>query len=203
MIRINLLPHREEKRKARREQFFALLGVVAIAVVLIWFLGFSAINGYIKSQNAKNKFLEKEIEVLKKEIAEISSLKEQTDALLKRKQVIESLQGNRSETASVFDELLKRVPDGVRLLNYAQNGANISLSGESVSEARVSALMRNLEESLLFQAVSPLEIRAVTAKDGRQVFGFQMKMVIERPATGKEELATVGGAKVKKSGGGK
>lgn len=201
MIRINLLPHREEKRKARREQFFALLGVVVIAVALIWFLGFSAINGYIKSQNAKNKFLEKEIEVLKKEIAEISSLKEQTDALLKRKQVIESLQGNRAETASMFDEMLKRVPDGVRLLSYAQNGPSISLSGESVSEARVSTLMRNLEESLLFQAVNPLEIRAVTAKDGRQVFGFQMKMVIERPAT--EEPVAVGGAKGKKAGGGK
>lgn len=180
MIRINLLPHREEKRKARRQQFYAVLGLLAALAGVIWFLGFSVINGYISSQQAKNDFLNKEIEGLKKEIAEISSLKEQTDALLKRKQVIESLQGNRAETASIFDELLKRVPDGVRLASYSQNGGNVDLVGESVSEARVSALMRSLEESTLFQGVTPLEIRATTTKDGRQMFSFQMKLAIER-----------------------
>ncbi|QDX79916.1 hypothetical protein B9N43_00805 [Denitratisoma sp. DHT3] len=187
MIRINLLPHREEKRKARRQQFYAMLGLLAGLAAVVWFVGFSIINGYIGSQQAKNDFLVREIEGLKKEIAEISSLKEQTDALLKRKQVIESLQGNRAETASIFDELLKRVPDGVRLLTYSQSGGNVDLTGESASEARVSALMRNLEESPLFQSVTPLEIRAITAKDGRQIFGFQMKMAIERAAVEKDD----------------
>lgn len=187
MIRINLLPHREEKRKARRQQFYAMLGLLAGLAAVVWFVGFSIINGYIGSQQAKNDFLVREIEGLKKEIAEISSLKEQTDALLKRKQVIESLQGNRAETASIFDELLKRVPDGVRLLTYSQLGGNVDLTGESASEARVSALMRNLEESPLFQSVTPLEIRAITSKDGRQIFGFQMKMVIERAAVEKDD----------------
>lgn len=200
MIRINLLPHREEKRKSRRQQFYALMGLVVALVVLIWFLGFTAINGYIGNQNARNAFLEKEIEGLKKEIAEISSLKEQTDALLKRKQVIESLQGNRAEAARLFDELLRRVPEGVRLLSLNQNGITIDITGESVSEARVSTLMRSLEDSPLFQKANPVEIRAVAGKDGRQVFSFMLKMEIERPVPNADEKAAGAGAKSAKGG---
>ena len=182
MIRINLLPHREAKRKARREQFFALLGLVAVLAGVIWFLGYTAINRYIAVQEAKNAYIEKEIEVLKNDIAAIAKLKEETDALLKRKQVIESLQGSRAETARMFDELLRRVPDGIRLVNFTQAGSQFDISGESMSEALVSALMRSLEDSPLFQQVNPLEIRAATSANGRPIYTFLMKMAIERAA---------------------
>lgn len=182
MIRINLLPHREEKRKARRLQFYAFLGTVAVAAAIIWFLGFTAINRYISVQEAKNAFIEREIGDLKKQIEEISKLKEETDALLKRKQVIETLQGSRAETVRLFDEMLRRVPDGVRIVSFTQNGGQFDFSGESISEARVSNLMRNLEDSPMFQQVTPLEIRAATAGNGRPIYTFQMKMAIERPA---------------------
>ena len=180
MIRINLLPHREEKRKARRHQFYALLGALTIVAGFIWFMGFTIINSEIGTQQVKNEFLQKEIDVLKKDIEEIARLKEQTDALLKRKQVIESLQGNRAETLRIFDELLRRVPDGIRIANINQNGISIDLNGESVSEARVSSLMRNLEDSPIFQQVSAIEITAGAAASGRQIFLFQLKMQIER-----------------------
>ncbi|HEX5393155.1 MAG TPA: PilN domain-containing protein [Rhodocyclaceae bacterium] len=181
MIRINLLPHREEKRKARRQQFYAFLGLVTASAVVIWFLGFTAINRYISVQESKNAFIEKEINDLKKQIEEISKLKEETEALLKRKQVIETLQGNRAETVHLFDELLRRVPDGVRISTFTQNGVQFEMTGESVSEARVSTLMRNLEDSPMFQQVTPLEIRAATAANGRAIYAFQMRMSIERP----------------------
>lgn len=182
MIRINLLPHREEKRRARRQQFYAFLGLVAAAAGAIWFLGFSAINHSISLQQGKNAFIEKEITDLKKQIEEISKLKEETDALLKRRQVIETLQGNRAETVHVFDELLRKVPDGVRITSFSQAGDQFDIVGESVSEARVSSLMRNLEESPLFQQARPLEIRSGTAANGRAIYTFLMKVAIERPA---------------------
>lgn len=182
MIRVNLLPHREERRKARRQQFFALLGALVVLAGIVWFLGFSLISREISTQQAKNDFLQKEIDLLKKDIDEIARLREQTDALLKRKQVIESLQTNRAETLRMFDELLRRVPDGVRLLNLNQNGVNLDANGESISEARVSTLMRNLEDSPIFKGVSPIEIKAGTNASGRPVFLFQIKMQIERQA---------------------
>ena len=199
-MRINLLPHREEKRKARRQQFYALLGALAIVAGFIWFMGFTIIGSELGTQQVKNEFLQKEIDVLKKDIEEIARLKEQTDALLKRKQVIESLQGNRAETLRMFDELLRRVPDGVRIINLNQNVTNIDLNGESVSEARVSSLMRNLEDSPLFQQVSAVEIKAGAAANGRQIFLFQLKMQVERQAPAAADGKSIAGKSPAKDG---
>ncbi|HQO29193.1 MAG TPA: fimbrial protein, partial [Accumulibacter sp.] len=91
MIRINLLPHREERRRVRRQQFFALLGFVTVAVGLVVFVVYSIISSYIASQEARNDFLKREIAVLDKQIDQIKKLKEQSEALLDRKRVIESL----------------------------------------------------------------------------------------------------------------
>ena len=74
MIRINLLPHREEKRKAKRQQFYGLLGLVSILACLIVFLVYTIIDGYIVAQEAKNDFLKKEIVQLDKEIDQIKRL---------------------------------------------------------------------------------------------------------------------------------
>ena len=180
MIRVNLLPHREEKRKARRQQFYAVAGLLTVLAAVIWFLGFTAINGYIGAQEEANGYLEKEIGVLKKQIDEISSLKEQTDALLSRKQVIESLQGNRAETLTLFDELMHRVPDGVRIVSLSQDNQKIDITGESLSEARVSTLIRSLEDSPLLEHAVPIEIRAAASGNGNALFSFQLTVTISR-----------------------
>lgn len=194
MIRINLLPHRAEKRKARRQQFFALAALVMVAAGAIWFVGYTVINQYIAAQEAKNAFIEKEIEGLKKEIADIAKIKEETDALLKRKQVIESLQGNRAETPRLFDELLRRVPDGIRVTNFVQNGNQFDIEGQSISEARISTLMRNLEDSPMFQQITIGEIVASTFS-GRQIYTFKAKMAIERPTVAPDAAAQAKEAK--------
>jgi type IV pilus assembly protein PilN len=144
VIRINLLPHRAEKRKTLRQQFFALSGVVTVLAGLIWFVGFSYINGQIDRQSEKNTFLKSEIAVLDKQIEEIKKLKEQTDLMLSRKQVIEALQANRSETVHLFNELAKQLPSGISLRSIKQEGQKITLTGYAQSNARVSTLMHNL-----------------------------------------------------------
>jgi type IV pilus assembly protein PilN len=196
VIRVNLLPHREEKRKARRQQFIALAGLLTVLAAAIWFVGFSILNGYISGQQATNEYLEKEISVLTKQIEEISSLKAQTDALLARKRIIESLQGNRAETVTLLDELLRRVPDGVRLVSLNQDGQKLDLTGESLSEARVSTLIRSLEESPLLEHATPIEIRAISSGAGNALFSFQLSVMIskptEEPAKGKSGTAVKG-----------
>ncbi|MBU1236932.1 MAG: PilN domain-containing protein [Gammaproteobacteria bacterium] len=162
MIRINLLPHREEKRKARREQFYALSALMLVLGGVIWFLGFTIINGYLSSQESKNAFLKTEIAVLDKQIDEIKKLKEQTDALLARKRVIESLQANRAETVYLFNELARQVPAGVYLQSVKQVGSKVTLKGYAQSSARVSTLMRNLDESPLLEMPQLIEIKATT-----------------------------------------
>lgn len=179
MIRINLLPHREEKRKARREQFYALSALVLVLGGVIWFLGHSVINGYISSQESKNSFLKSEIAVLDKQIDEIKKLKEQTDALLARKQIIESLQANRAETVYLFNELARQVPAGIYLRSVKQSGATITLAGYAQSNARVSTLMRNLDESPLLERPELVEIKAATV-ERRRLSEFVLKASFTR-----------------------
>lgn len=179
MIRINLLPHREQARKDRRQQFISLSVLMVLAGAAIWFVGSTLIGSQIDAQNSSNDFLKREIASLDKEIAEIARLKEQTQSLLARKQVIESLQGNRTETVTVFNELLKQMPEGVFLKSLKQNGSNVIFVGISQSNARVSQLMRNLDASPIFEKPVLQEIKAVTYK-GRQVGEFILGVSIER-----------------------
>lgn len=179
MIRINLLPHREERRKALRQQFFALAALVTVLAGAIWFVGFTYIDTQIENQQAKNTFLKKEIAELDKQIEEIKKLKEQTDSLLARKQVIESLQANRSETVHLFNELARHLPGGVYLRSIKQDPQKITLIGFSQSNARVSTLMQNLDASPYLERPVLVEIKAVT-QGKRRMSEFIMLIHFER-----------------------
>lgn len=192
MIRINLLPHRAEKRKARREQFFALAGLMVVLGGVIWFLGFSILNGYISAQDSKNSFLKSEIAALDKQIDEIKKLKEQTNALLARKRVIESLQANRAETVYLFNELARQLPSGVYLRSVKQTGQKITLSGYAQSNARISTLMRNLDESPLLEKPDLVVIKAAMV-DRRRLSDFTLNVQISRQ-TADGTKAPAGGA---------
>ena len=181
MIRINLLPHREEKRKARRHQFYGLLGMVSVLAALIAFFAYTIIEGYISSQEEKNNFLKKEIAVLDKEIDQIKRLKEQTQALLARKQIIESLQRDRAEAVRLLSELAKQMPEGVYVRSIKQDGVKIALSGYAQSSARVSTLMRNIEASPWLEKPLLVEIKAVTV-DKRRLNEFSMSASLKRAA---------------------
>lgn len=196
MIRINLLPHREQARKERRQQFMSLSVLALIIGGLIWFVGSTLIGSQIDDQNSSNDFLKREISSLDKEIAEISSLKEQTQSLLARKQVIESLQGNRTETVTVFNELVKQMPEGVFIKLMKQSGGRITFTGISQSNARVSQLMRNLDASPIFEKPVLQEIKSTSFK-GRVAGEFILAVDIEKasPADGKSDKTEKGANK--------
>lgn len=179
MIRINLLPHREEKRKARRQQFYGLLGMISVLALLIVFLVYTIIAGYISAQESKNDLLKKEIAVLDQQIEQIKRLKEQTQALLSRKQVIESLQRDRAEAVRLLSEMVKQMPEGVYLRSIKQEGIKVSLVGYAQSNARVSTLMRNIEASPWLEKPLLIEIKAVTV-DKRRLNEFNLNASLKR-----------------------
>ena len=182
MIRVNLLPHREEKRKARRQQFYAVSGLITVLAVMIWFLGYGILNGYINTQDNANSFLKAQIAALDKDIDEIKRLKEQTDSLLSRKRIIESLQANRAETVHLFNELARQVPDGVYFKNIKQGPDSINITGYAQSNSRVSILMRNLEASPLLERPDLVEIKAATIAN-RRLNEFNLNVFITRQTT--------------------
>ena len=179
MIRINLLPHREEAKKARREQFVVLAVVVSILGALIVFAGYTLISSAISNQESSNEFLKREIAVLDKQLDQIKRLKEQTQALLARKQVIENLQRDRGETVYMLGELVKQVPEGIYLKSMKQDGLKVSLVGHAQSNARISALMRNLEASPWLEQPQLIESKAIVV-NGRRVYEFGMNFVMTR-----------------------
>lgn len=182
MIRINLLPHRELARAARRRQFNTLLGIaVAVGVVAVVF-GHSVIAARQSSQEARNAFLQQEIAKLDGQIGEIKKIREQTQALLERKQVVETLQSNRTEVVHLFDQMIRLLPDGLYLKSIRQAGDIITISGYTQSSARVSTLMRNLNDSPWFESATLVEIKSATVNNLRaNEFVLSVKQARQQP----------------------
>jgi len=147
MAHINLLPWREELRKEKQQQF-AVIGVgTAIVAALLILLTHMQMNGLIEQQNNRNKFLDTEIAALDKKIARIKDLEKTRTALLARMDIIQQLQHSRPQSVHLMDELVYTLPDGVYLNSISQKGASLTMSGVAQSNARVSAYMRNIDNS--------------------------------------------------------
>jgi type IV pilus assembly protein PilN len=186
MIRINLLPHREERRKARQKQFgvlAALCTVLALGIAaLVWYV----LNSQIDNQKVRNKYLTDEIAALDKKIDEIKRIREETAALLAKKQVVEGLQSNRSEPVYLLDQLLRQLPEGLYLKSIKQTGTKINVTGYAQSNARVAAFMRNIEASPYITAPNLAEIKAVTVNNIRaNEFNLDFSIKRTQPDDGK------------------
>ena len=167
MIRINLLPHREMKRAVRRREFNFILLSVLVGCAGLWYIGKLYLDERIATQLRRNDVLIAENKKLTEQIDEIKKLKEQTSALLARKQVVETLQVNRSASVKLVDQLVRQLPDGVYLKAIKQTGQKINMVGLAQSNARVSTLMRNLESSPYLEKPELVEIKAVTDRNQR------------------------------------
>ena len=181
MIRINLLPHREIRRKQQQVQFFILLGVVAAIGAGIWLAVHTYLEDQFDTQVSRNKYLQEEIGKLDKQIAEIQKLKDQIAALKARAGVVESLQATRSEVVHVLDQLVRQLPDGIYLKGVKQVGNRVLITGYTQSQARVSTLMRNLDASPQLENPGLIEIKSVQV-GGRRLNEFTLNILITRAA---------------------
>ena len=181
MIRINLLPHREEKRKARRQQFYALAILVSVLAAVIVLAVHLTYSQFIEGQQEVNDILKNEIAKINKEIEEIKNLKEQTQALLARKQIIENLQRDRSEAVRLLSEMTRQMPEGIYIRSLKQDGARVSIAGYAQSSARVSTFMRNVEASPWLEKPQLIEIKAVEVNKKR-LNEFTMNVWLKREA---------------------
>jgi type IV pilus assembly protein PilN len=181
-IRINLLPHRELKRAARRRQFNFMLAAALISGVAIAVIGHTVIAARQSNQDARNQYLQDEIAKLDKQIGKINEIKQQTQNLLERKQVVETLQSNRTEVVHLFDEMIHRLPEGLYLKSFKQAGDTITIDGYTQSSARVSSLMRNLDDSPWLEQANLVEIKAATVNNLRaNEFVLTVKQTRQQP----------------------
>ncbi|MEI2433334.1 PilN domain-containing protein [Lysobacter yananisis] len=187
MARINLLPWRAERRKARQKEFGAMLGLSALAAAALSFLIVFYYSNEISGQEKRNSFLDGQIAEVDKKIAEIEELDKKKAKLLARKEVIEKLQSNRSQMVHLFDSLVRTIPDGAVLTAIKQDAETLTLEGRAQSNARVSTYMRNLEVS---GWMSKPDLTIIEAKDGGGKglpYEFKLTVKLANPNAPKDE----------------
>ena len=161
VVRINLLPHREQKRAARQRQFISIAISLAILGLAVVGLVHGFLGAQIDNQKSRNDLLKGEIAKLDDQIKEIDKLRDQIQQVLARKQVVETLQANRSEAVHLLDQLVRQLPEGIYLKSVRQTGTKVVVVGYAQSNARVSTLMRNIEASPWITQPELVEIKLV------------------------------------------
>jgi len=180
MAKVNLLPWRAERRTRRQQEFYRLLGGAFVVALILGGLGVFFYSSQIDGQTDRNTFLQNEITKLDAQIEEIKTLDNEKQKLLRRKEVIEQLQSNRSQMVHLFDELVRTIPDGVRLTAVKQDGNKLTLEGLSQSNARVSAYMRNIEASG-WMTNPDLSVIQVKEGDKSLPYAFNLSLTLIRP----------------------
>lgn len=185
MIKINLLPHREEKRQQRKNDFYALLVAASIVGVLILIMvGFYNAR-QIFDQNQQNHLVKTANDKLDGEIKEIATLKGEIESLKARQQAVEDLQGDRNQPVYLLSELVKQTPEGIYLRSVKQEGQNIVLMGYAQSNERVSDYLKNLGTRSAWLNKPDLIVINSTGigqgKDAKKVFDFTINVGIRRP----------------------
>ncbi|NOT16112.1 MAG: PilN domain-containing protein [Methylotenera sp.] len=188
MIRVNLLPHRQIKREARQREFNMMAVFTAIAAAAIVFLGLAYIDNRTQAQSNRNARLDKAIVKLDAEIADIKTLKEQIALMLERKQVVESLQTNRSQSVVVLDEMSRQLPEGVYLKSIKQQGNLITVEGIADTNARVATMVRNLASSNWMESPNLVEIKSEIINTLKQN-AFTLTVKLKAPSVQVEEAS--------------
>lgn len=160
MAHINLLPWREELRKQRNVNFYTLVGSAAGLMLIIVAVIHLQIQSEIDHQNRRNSYLEQEIKIVESKIKKIKDLEKKKQQLISRMEIIERLQSNRPEVVHLFDELAHLVPDGLYMRTVSQKKRLLTIKGIAQSNARVSAFMRALDQSIWFDEPNLLVIKA-------------------------------------------
>jgi len=181
MTRINLLPWRDMLEQERRYRFFMIAGVLLSLTVLVWLSVHFYMASEVGYQEARNKLLQKEIKQAEDQIKEIKNLDEQKQRVIERIDVIQELEEKRPQVVHLFDEIVRQVPDGVYFSSLKQKADKISLEGVAQSDARVSSLMANIEQSQWLTnpkilSIERKEIETKNSKIKRSVSLFKLEI---------------------------
>jgi type IV pilus assembly protein PilN len=186
VILINLLPHREERRKRRKAAFFTGLGLSVAAGVLLVAGWYAVLQQLTTSQQERNLFLSNEIKRLEAQIKDIATLRAEIDALKARQKAVEDLQTDRNIPVYLLNELVKQTPEGVYLTAIKQTDQVVLVNGIAQTNERVSEFLRNtLYSSPWLEKPELIEIKAATVqpgqRDARRLFDFSMRLTLKRP----------------------
>jgi type IV pilus assembly protein PilN len=199
MILINLLPHREAKKKRRKDAFFASLLLSVLGGGVLLGFGYLTLQNMIENQQARNEYIKSKNKELDAQIKDIATLKQEIDSLRARQQAVEDLQADRNLPIHLFNELVTQMPEGIYLKDIKQAGQVVTLTGFAQSQERVSDLLRNsANNSVWLERPELSEIKAANVKVGdketKRLYEFSMRVALKRPRDKEAKDATAAGA---------
>ena len=206
MILINLLPHREERRRQRKRAFFAGVGLAAVAGLVVVGLWYSIVEQLTSNQASRNGFLGAEIARLDVQIKDIANLRAEIDALKARQKAVEDLQTDRNLPVYLLSDLDTQTPEGIYLTAVRQNGQVIAINGIAQTNERVSEFLRNAAYNATWlEKPERIEIKAsnqqLANREQRRLYEFSMRVMLKRPqaAAGADAAASAPAAGAKSS----
>lgn len=186
IVLINLLPHREARRKKRREAFYVGAVVTLVLGGILLALGDGVLGAMIDAQQSRNDFLQSQIAILDHQIRDIATLRQEIESLRARQQAVEDLQSDRNLPVYLFEDLTRKTPSGVQLTSVRQEGRTVLIEGTALSQERVADLLRNLSDSQgWLEKPELIEIRAVRkAGEPQTLSAFQLRAYLRKPGAG-------------------
>lgn len=186
MILINLLPHREEKRRRKKIAFFVGVGAAAAVGLLAVGVWYGVVEQLTSSQQERNTYLTSEIGKLEIQIKDIAALKAEIESLKARQKAVEDLQIDRNVPVHLLNELVRQTPEGVYLTSVKQTGQVLNILGVAQTNERVSELLRNTaynSEWLVKPELVEIKVSGVQAADRSQkrLFDFSLRVSVKRP----------------------
>ncbi len=184
MILVNLLPHREERRKRRKAAYFAGIGLSAAAGILIAGLWYVVLQQMMSVQQERNAFLVTETKKLEAQIKDVATLKAEIASLKARQKAVEDLQVDRNVPVHVLNELVRQTPEGIYFTSVRQDGNALTVSGIAQTNERVSEFLRNTNNQsdwLSNPQLVEIKVSGAKASDQKRLFDFSMRLTIKRP----------------------
>ncbi|MDO9313466.1 MAG: PilN domain-containing protein [Burkholderiaceae bacterium] len=186
MILINLLPHREEKRRRKKIAFLVGIGAAAFAGALTVGIWYGIVQQLTSAQQERNAYLGSEIKKLEEQIKDVAALKSEIESLKSRQKAVEDLQTDRNVPVYLLNELVKQTPEGMYFWSVKQSGQILSVVGTAQTNERVSEFLRNTANSsewLEKPQLVEIKVSGAQATDRTQkrLFDFSIRVSVKRP----------------------
>lgn len=186
MILINLLPYREERRKRRKQAFFAGLGLAALIGVGLVMAALLLLQFLTSEQQARNQYISNEISALEAQIKDIANLRAEIEGLKARQRAVEDLQSDRNTPVQLLNDLARLTPEGIYLTAIRQADKVVTVSGVAQTNERVSELLRNISRgSEWLEKPDLIEVKlanvSTNTRESRRLLDFSIKLSIKSP----------------------
>jgi type IV pilus assembly protein PilN len=172
VIEINLLPHREARRKAELRQMLLVSAVAAGVLLLGIYLAETRIQNQRAHAEASVEQLESDLARYKPQELKVAEFRKTRTELLEKLAVIRGLDAARTGPVRILEEVRAQTPARLWLTGLRTEGDAITLEGASLDNSVVADFLRNLNGSKHFRNVDLDKTQSGHEVDGVELVNF-------------------------------